>query len=208
MYSEKPHQKNIRTVAVVKDIPTNHLPNTSQNCHLLCGVSGDCIGGWGGRLLPNWMRRTACEGDDGMPRKYSAQVNIVFTCQKCWGYGSIQNWFSLYGYNLFFISQTSQKYYIPGGEFQVWWLTIRSSGGLLWPRELLFEFREATVTWLVDITGPNITCIAPRISKTNLILNVKRWLICCSLCQHTFWSATYQHAQQYQYERKLNRLWG
>jgi hypothetical protein len=30
------------------------------------------------------MRRPASEGDDGMSQKYSVQVNIVFTCQKCW----------------------------------------------------------------------------------------------------------------------------
>ena len=101
---------------MLKDIPTRHLPTTSQNFHLLVGVSGDCIGG---RLLPNCMRRPACEGDDGMPRKYSAEVNTVFTCQKYWGYGNIQNRISLYGCNLFFILQTSYKYYIPGGEFQI-----------------------------------------------------------------------------------------
>ena len=124
-------KENIRTVAVLKDIPASHLPNKSQNCHLFGGVSGDCIVG---RLLPNRMRRPACEGDDGMPRKYSSQVNIVFTCQKCWGYGNIRNWISLYECNLYFILQTSHKYYIPGSEFQIWWLTIRPSGGLLWPR--------------------------------------------------------------------------
>jgi hypothetical protein len=144
---QKKPTKNIKTVTVLKDIPTSHLPNKSQNCHLLGGVPEDFIGG---RLLPNWLKRPACEGDDGMPRKYSAQVNIVFTCQRCCGYGNIQNWISLYECNLLFISQTSHKYYIPGGEFQIWWMTIRSSGGPLWPLELFFEFHEATFTWLVN----------------------------------------------------------